>query len=246
MSTSPMDIAEAAEHEQMEALGARFIHKSWLFHLADGNLEGDKRPAGSRVLMGEDPRLPVMPERPTLLDFFRLRFSPSQQHLLQSARLARENGLPEKIILACLLHDVGTAAFIRSDHGYWGAQMVEPYVDEEITWAIRMHQVIKFFPDEERGFEYPQSYRVMFGEDYQPPDYVVAEYERARAHPWYETALTICKNDDYSFNPDLSVEVEEFEDIVGRHFKQPQEGLGNDNSPSAHMWRTLRRPANAL
>ena len=169
-----MEIAEAAEHEQMEALGERFIHKSWLFHLADGNLEGDKRPAGSRVLMGEDSRLPVMPDKPTLIDFFRLRFSPSQQHLLQSARLARENGLPEKIILACLLHDLGTAAFIRSDHGYWGAQMVEPYVDEEITWAIRMHQVIKFFPDEERGFEYPQNYRVMFGEDYQPRDYVVA------------------------------------------------------------------------
>ena len=34
-----MEIAEAAEHEQMEALGERFIHKSWLFHLADGNLE---------------------------------------------------------------------------------------------------------------------------------------------------------------------------------------------------------------
>jgi len=26
----------------------------------------------------------------------------------------------------------------------------------------------------------------------------------------------------------------------------PKEGLGNDNSPSAHMWRTLRRPCNAL
>ena len=34
----------------------------------------------------------------------------------------------------------------------------------------------------------------------------------------------------------------QFTDIVGRHFKQPKEGLGNDNSPVAHMWRTLANP----
>lgn len=246
MDTSPLAMAEADEHAKMEALGERFVHKSWLFHLADGNLEGDRRPPGARVLMGDDPRLPAMPKRPTLIDFFRLRFSPGQQHLLQSARLARENGLPEKMVLACLLHDIGTVAFIRSDHGYWGAQMIEPYVDEEVAWAVRMHQVLKFFPDEELGFAYPESYRVMFGPDYRPPEYVVAEAERARRHRWYGSAMAICMNDDYSFNPDLQVELEEFEDIVGRHFRQPAEGLGNDSSPSAHMWRTLIRPSNAL
>ena len=36
------------------------------------------------------------------------------------------------------------------------------------------------------------------------------------------------------------------EDIVGRHFRQPPEGLGNDNTPASHMWRTLRRPCNTL
>ncbi len=246
MSNSAMELAEAHEHQQMEELGQRFVHKSWLFHLADGSRTGDVRPPGAQVLMGEDPRLPQMPERPTLIDFFKLRFSPNHQHLLQSARLARVNGLPEPMILACLLHDVGVAAFIRSDHGYWGAQMIEPYVDEEVCWAVRMHQVIKFFPDDEAGYEYPQSYKVMFGEDYQPPEYVIAEYKRARQHKWYRSALAICMNDDYSFNPDLTVELEEFEDVIGRNFKQPKEGLGNDHSPSAHMWRTLRRPSNAL
>src|SRR5262245_46421288 len=51
-------------------------------------------------------RLPPMPEKPTLIDFFKLRFPPAA-HLLQSARLARKNGLSEEIILACLLHDAG-------------------------------------------------------------------------------------------------------------------------------------------
>jgi hypothetical protein len=34
--------------------------------------------------------------------------------------------------LACLLHDISTIGFIRGDHGYWGAQLVEPYVDGEV------------------------------------------------------------------------------------------------------------------
>ena len=86
----------------------------------------------------------------------------------------------------------------------------------------------------------------MFGENYVPPAYIRAEYERARQHKWYMSARIICMNDDYSFNPDVTVELDEFEDVIGRHFRQPREGLGNDDSPSAHMWRTLIRPANAL
>ena len=53
-------------------------------------------------------------------------------------------------------------------------------------------------------------------------------------------------NDLYSFGPGVEVTLDQFEDIVGRHFKTPKEGLGNDNTPSSHMWRTLRRPSNAL
>ena len=246
MSTSAMDLAEELEHRQMRELGQRFLHKSQLFHLADAELTPPRRPPGARVLMGEDPRLPEMPDRPTLFDFFAHRFSPSQQHLLQSARLAQKNGVAENMVLACLLHDIAVVGFIRSDHGYWGAQLIEPYVDEEVSWAIRMHQVLKFFADEEVGYEYPESYRVMFGEDFVPPPYAVAEYERARKHRWYMSARIICLNDQYAFDPELEVELEGFEDVIGRHFRQPEEGLGNDSSPSAHMWRTLRRPCNAL
>ena len=38
-----------------------------------------------------------------------------------------------------------------------------------------------------------------------------------------------------------------FVDIIGRHFKQPKEGLGFDkSSPVAHMWRTIIWPTNFL
>jgi hypothetical protein len=53
-------------------------------------------------------------------------------------------------------------------------------------------------------------------------------------------------NDLYAFDPNAVVSIDPFEDIIGRHFKQPKEGLGFDNSPSAHMWRTLARPDSPL
>ena len=239
--------ADELEHRQMEALGDRIVGKSLLYHLADGERTLGQRAFGGRMLMGEDPRLPQMPDRPTLLDFFRCRFAVAPQaHLLQSANLAQKNGLSDKMVLACLLHDVAVAGFIRADHGYWGAQLVEPYVDEEVSWAIRAHQALRFFPDESVGYEYPESYRTLFGDDYRPEPYVVAAYEEARKHRWYMSARIICVNDLYSFDPDVHVELEQFEDVIGREFRQPPEGLGNDDTPASHMWRTLRRPCNAL
>ncbi len=241
--------ADALELQQMEELGERIVTKSLLYNLADGDQSlgiGFAIGSGKRLLMGEDPRLPEMPEKPTLIDFFNLRFAPTTQHLVQSANLAQKNGLSEKMVLACLLHDISVIGFIRSDHGYWGAQMIEPYVDEEVSWAIRMHQCCRFFPDESVGYGYPENYVRMFGEDYEPEPYIKADYERARNHEWYMSARMICVNDLYSFEPDVVVELDQFTDIIGRHFKQPEEGLGNDNSPAAHMWRTLRRPCNAL
>ena len=44
-------------------------------------IPGDTRP----YYMHNDPRLPVMPKAPTLIDFYKLRFAPAN-HVLQSAR----------------------------------------------------------------------------------------------------------------------------------------------------------------
>ena len=247
---SPSEKAEEFEFQQMRELGEMMIYRSAINKLADGEWSNERakftlgplKPS----LMGEDPRLPVMPDSPTLIDFFNLRFGPSKQHLLQSAALALKNGLPEKIVLACLLHDVSVIAFFRPDHGYWGAQMLAPYVDEEVSWAIKLHQALRFFPDESVGYEYPIAYAKRFGADYQVEPYIQRDYEYARKHKWYMSARQICLNDLYAFDADTQVEIEQFEDVIGRHFKQPVEGLGNDNSPAAHMWRTIRRPANAL
>ena len=239
--------ADELEHRQMQEFGERIVGTSLLYSLSNGERSLGDRAFGGRMLMGEDSRLPAMPDKPTLLDFFRCRFDiPALAHLLQSANLAQKNGLSDKMVLACLLHDIAVAGFIRTDHGYWGAQLIEPYVDEEVSWAIRAHQALRFFPDESVGYAYPDNYRKMFGDDYQPEPYVVAAYEEARKHKWYMSARIICVNDLYSFDPDIHVELEQFEDVIGREFRQPAGGLGNDNTPASHMWRTLRWPCNAL
>ena len=199
----------------------------------------------ARVLCGDDPRLAALPEKPTLIDFFTYRFGPSQ-HLMQSARLARKNGCSEKIVLACLLHDISVFGLLVPEHGYWGAQLIEPYVDEEVSWAVRYHQALRFFPDAETGYEYPEMYTKWFGEDYQVDDYIKRDYETARNHRWYGSAREVTLNDLYAFDPEVTVSIHEFEDVIGRHFRQPEEGLGLDSSPSAHMWRTIMRPTKFL
>ena len=50
----------------------------------------------------------------------------------------------------------------------------------------------------------------------------------------------------YSFDPNVKVGVNEFAAVVGRNFKQSDEGLGFDGSPVAHRWRTMIRPNNFL
>jgi len=202
---------------------------------------------GAIAMMGDNPDLPTMPERPTLADFFRLRLHRKDvRHMLQSARVARENGMSEKVIMAALVHDIAVGGLIRSDHGYWGAQLVRPYVDEEVAWAIEKHEALRYFADESVGYTYPESYTRIFGPDYRVPDYLRQEHEEARKHRWYMTSRLVTINDIYSWDPNVKVEFEEFEDIVGRNFRQPREGLGFDGSPVAHMWRTMIWPNNFL
>jgi hypothetical protein len=194
---------------------------------------------------GNVKKLPPMPANPTLADFFQLRFADTAHHCLQSANLAMKNGMSEEVILACLLHDV-VQEIMRTDHGWWGAQLFEPYVSEKVAFAIRYHQALRYYADPSVGYEYPDLYRQLFGVDYVPPAYIEATYQMVRKHRWYMEPRMVAVNDLYAFDPNVVVTIEPFEDIIGRHFKQPKEGLGNDGSPVAHMWRTICRPDQPL
>jgi hypothetical protein len=189
-------------------------------------------------------QLPKMPAKPTLVDFFNLRFEEAQ-HTMQSATRALKNGLPEHVVFACLLHDTGMA-IQKPDHGYVGAALYEPYVDERVSWAIRYHQALRFFPDPSVGYEYPELYYELFGKDFVPEPYLQRDYEYARKHKWYMDARLVTLNDEYSFDKSIILTIDPFIDIIGRNFKQPPEGLGWDDTPSSWMWRTIINPNRPL
>jgi len=190
---------------------------------------------------GKLPLLEKMPAKPTLVDFFNLRFHRTRNHCFQSAALALKNGVDEQVVLACLLHDT-VQELMRSDHGYWGAQLYEHYVPERTAFAIKYHQALRFFPDEKVGYEMPDFYRNAFGIDYVAVPHVQRDYAMVRKHKWYDAPRAVTVNDLYAFDANAKVSIDPFVDIIGRHFRQPKEGLGNDNSPAAHMWRTLINP----
>src|ERR1700716_3307511 len=95
--------ADALEAKMAQELDY-IVVKSRLHALADADMSPPpnagalmKANPNARVLMGDDPRLPAMPEKPTLIDFFNYRFGPAT-HVLPSARHAVNAGLPEKMI----------------------------------------------------------------------------------------------------------------------------------------------------
>jgi len=204
-----------------------------------GGLFINNDPAG-KVAM-----LPEMPAKPKLVDFFESRFGQFSNHCLQSANKARERGAADEIVLACLLHDT-VQSLMRVDHGYYGAQMYEPYVPPITAWAIRYHQPLRYFADDKAGYSYPDLYRRMYGYDYVPPAHVQAAYEAAKKHEWYYAAREVTVSDLYAFDPNAVVSLDSFRELIDKHFKQPAEGLGFDNSPSAHMWRSLMFPDSPL
>lgn len=225
-----------------EELGEEVEHVL-LARMAEAEAAQAARRSGSEE---ERPELKPLPDRPTLVDILELRLRGGvANHLLQSANNALKRDMDEEIVLACLLHDLGIAIH-RPDHGYWGAQMIKPYVSEKVDWAIKYHQALRFYPDPDVGYEYPELYIRLFGEDYKPEPYIEADYKYARNHRWYMNARKVTMMDEYSFDRNAEVSVDPFVDIIGRHFKQPKEGLGWDNTPVSHMWRTLMFPNRPL
>ena len=142
-------------------------------------------------------RLDKMPSNARLVDFFTMRFNNTSNHCLQSATKALRSGMTEEVVLACLLHDV-VQEIIKVDHGWWGAQLFEPYISEKTAFAIRYHQALRFYADPANGYEYPDLYRRIFGRDYRPEPYIEATYQMVRKHKWYGEARMVAAR--YSAN----------------------------------------------
>ena len=60
-------------------------------------------------------------------------------HCLQTAARAEADGADEEVIVAALLHDVGKAISV-ANHPRIAAEILRPYVREEVVWMIEVHQ----------------------------------------------------------------------------------------------------------
>lgn len=122
--------------------------------------------------------------------------------------------------------------------------MIEPDVHAEVAWSVKYHQALRYFPAPE--YDYPAINKEVSSEDFEPPDYLYQAREVAMAHPWYDSAMQVVVNDFYAFEQNTSLKFTAFTGLVERHFRRPASGLGFDESPSAHMWRTVIWPNNFL
>ena len=91
------------------------------------------------------PALAPMPDKPTLVDFFNLRFAPAN-HVLQSATRALKTGMTEEI-------DPRVPAARRRAEPDQGRSRLVGRADDralrgrEGRWAIHYHQALRFYPD---------------------------------------------------------------------------------------------------
>ncbi len=83
-------------------------------------------------------------------------------------------------------------------------------------------------------------YNRMFGEDYEPNEYIEEAHRFARNRKWYIESRSITMNDEYAFDPDKDVTLDQ------RHFKTPKEGSASTTCPVAHMWRSMAEPGRPL
>jgi predicted HD phosphohydrolase len=59
-------------------------------------------------------------------------------------------GSDEEAVLSCISHDIGVEV-ARPDHGWLGAQLIEPHVSDKVTGAVRHRQAPRSHPDSENA-----------------------------------------------------------------------------------------------
>jgi predicted HD phosphohydrolase len=125
-------------------------------------------------------------------------------HCLQTASRAEEAGADVELIVASLCHDIGKAVSVLN-HPKIAAEILRPYVRDEVFFAIEAHQ----------DFQGKHYYQYL----HQNPD-ARDQYE---GQPWYELAARFADEwDQTSFDPDYpSQPLEHFEPMVREVFGRP-------------------------
>ena len=140
------------------------------------------------------------------LDAIEVGFAATQLgHSLMAGTLARRSGASDEEVVAALCHDLGKL-FSIPNHGPIAAEMLKPYVREDIYHAVYWHQ-------EFQGRYYFEH----LGKD---PE----GRERFKGESWYGFAEKLVDEwDAPAFDPDFEVDsLESFEPEVTRVFTRPR------------------------
>jgi len=126
-------------------------------------------------------------------------------HSLMAATLARRSGAADEEVVAALCHDLGKL-FSIPNHGAIAAEMLRPYVSDDIYHGIYWHQ-------EFQGRYYFEH----LGKD---PE----GRERFKGESWYAFAEKLVDEwDAPAFDPDFEADpLESFEPEVARVFSRPK------------------------
>jgi predicted HD phosphohydrolase len=124
-------------------------------------------------------------------------------HCLQTATLAERAGADDELVVASLCHDIGKAVSVPN-HPAIAAEILKPYVRDEVYHAIRAHQDFQ-----------GRHYYHHFGAD---PN----AREQYRDEPWYALAEQFADEwDQIAFDPDYdTLPLEHFEPRVRQVFAQ--------------------------
>jgi predicted HD phosphohydrolase len=126
-------------------------------------------------------------------------------HSLQTAALAERDGADDEMVIAALCHDVGKAVSIPN-HPRIAAEILRPYVRDEVCWVIAVHQDFQ-----------GRHYFEHIGMD---PD----AREKHAGHEWYDVAARFADEwDQVAFDPAFDTPpLEHFEDRLRAQFGRPR------------------------
>ena len=129
------------------------------------------------------------------------------EHVLQCATRAARDGAGDDWVVAALLHDIGDV-LAPFTHGAVAAEILKPFVNEEVEWVIRHHGTFQMFYNKSLS-EADRTLR-----------------DKYRDYPYYQSAVDFCEKwDQCSFDPGYESEkLEFFLPIIKRVFsRQPFE-----------------------
>ena len=126
-------------------------------------------------------------------------------HALQTATLAEQAGADEELVFGALCHDIGKNISVFN-HPAIAAEMIRPYVRDEVYHVIRVHQDFQ-----------GKHYYAHFNQDPNARD-------QYRDEPWYDLAAQFADEwDQIAFDPDgETYPLEHFEPLVRKLTAMPR------------------------